>query len=617
MKNKIAFISLVALVAGTARAASPEPNVAAILRADREALGAAPPKSTVTVEYAFVGMGLTGKVISVTDLAGARYVDAMSAGPISETDGYDGVHAWTKEPSGTVTLQDGGEQRALAANEAYRRANLWWKPDYAGASIVGLGVKTDAAGAGYDALAVTPLNGKTFEAWFDVSTHRLTKVVESQAAKTITTTYLGYRSADGVMVPAKMTVDDGQGAKYLQTLTLVSARFQDSPAAGAFSAPKMSVDDFAIVGGAPQTVMPFTLINNHIYGQAMLNGKGPFRVIFDTGGLNLVTPTTAKALGLKSMGAMDGGGAGEGTMDVGFTKVDELKVAGATFKNQTFAVLPLDALSDIEGVAEQGMVGYEVFRRFVMRVDYGARTVTLIDPKHFDPKSAGTPIHFDFNDHNPEISGTFEGIPAKFDIDTGSRAELTLNKPFSEHNALRAKHPTGKDMVDGWGIGGPSRGYVMRGASLMLGPVEVKDVVTTLNSQAKGAFAADNFQGNIGGGVLKRFVVTFDYEHQTMYLKPLPGPVADVGTFDRAGMWFNIAGDHFKVADVTSGGPADAAGIKGGDAILAIDGKPAGGIALYDLRRRLRSEPTGTVVHFSIGRAGATRDADVTLRDLI
>jgi len=64
----------------------------------------------------------------------------------------------------------------------------------------------------------------------------------------------------------------------------------------------------------------------------------------------------------------------------------------------------------------------------------------------------------------------------------------------------------------------------VRGASLTLGPVEVKGVVASLSTQTKGAFASDDYQGSIGGGFLKRFVVTFDYGHQIIYLKPWRSP---------------------------------------------------------------------------------------------
>jgi C-terminal processing protease CtpA/Prc len=120
--------------------------------------------------------------------------------------------------------------------------------------------------------------------------------------------------------------------------------------------------------------------------------------------------------------------------------------------------------------------------------------------------------------------------------------------------------------------------------------------------------------GNIGGGILKRFVVTFDYEHNTMYLKPIAGQVADLDTFDRAGMWFNKDTEGFKVVDVTVKTPAADAGLAKGDIITAIDGKPATGIPLPDMRKRLRNEKPGTVVTFAVKGKG---DVKLTLRDLI
>src|ERR1041384_4562827 len=92
---------------------------------------------------------------------------------------------------------------------------------------------------------------------------------------------------------------------------------------------RMGRVDFSIAGGAKETTLPIRILNNHIYGYAKVNGKGPYLFIFDTGGANLVTPPTAKALDLKVEGQAPGGGAGEGTVDVGFAKVDSVPVGGA------------------------------------------------------------------------------------------------------------------------------------------------------------------------------------------------------------------------------------------------------------------------------------------------
>ena len=215
------------------------------------------------------------------------------------------------------------------------------------------------------------------------------------------------------------------------------------------------------------------------------------------------------------------------------------------------------------------------------------------------------------------MDGSFEGIPAKFDIDTGSRSELTLTKPFVEQYKLDAKHPHCVDAVDGWGVGGPSRSCVTRGAMLSIGAIQVPDVVTGFATQNKGAFAAASYQGNIGTGFLKRFVVTFDYGHSMMYLKPVAHPSDDIGTYDRAGLWINGSENGFKVVDVVLHAPGDEAGIKVDDEIVAVDGKPAKSIPLYDLRRRLRDERPGTVVTFTVKRGDQQKTVAVTLRDLI
>lgn len=614
---KKAILVLLVTLASASTSAIAASSVTEILGTNKAATGGESwtGKITLKADYDYSGQGLTGTTSSVTDLRGGRWADTFAIGPLTGANGFDGKSAWAKDTSGTVTIQEGGEQRALAVNEGYRRANLWWQPGFSGAAITTAGERKDNSGT-FDVLTVTPKDGKSFDAWFDAKSHLLSRILEKQGPLTVTTALSAYRAVDGVQLPGKLVVDDGRGAKYIQTLTLKSATFEPALPDSAYAKPNVTVTDFSIAAGAKETTLPIKIINNHIYGYAKVNGQGPYLFIFDTGGANLVTPATAKQLGLPVQGKAPGGGAGEGTVDVGFTKVESLQVGDATIKNQVFPVLDFIA-PGVEGVDETGMVGFETFRRFVTRIDYGKSTLTLINPKAFDPTDAGTPVHFVFNQSIPEVEGSFEGIPARFDVDTGSRAELTLTKPFAEKNGLRAKHPKGVDTVDGWGVGGPSRAYVTRGATMTVGPVKIDNVVTAMATQKKGAFAGGEYQGNIGGGILKRFVVTFDYDHQIMYLKPLPEPVADTGTFDRAGMWFNQGSNGFKVVDVTANSPAAKAGLEPGDLITLVDGVPAKTMALYDLRKRLRNDAPGMAITFGIKRGKETKVVPVILRDLI
>jgi membrane-associated protease RseP (regulator of RpoE activity) len=292
-------------------------------------------------------------------------------------------------------------------------------------------------------------------------------------------------------------------------------------------------------------------------------------------------------------------------------------IGHAVMRHQIFDVAPLDRLDAVEGVRMAGLVGYELFARFVVRFDYAGRTLTLIDPAHFDAAAAGTAIPFTFHEQIPEVEGTFEGLPARFDIDTGARFELTLFKPFVDRYRLRASHPRGVEAVIGWGFGGASRAYVTRASDVTIGPVRIGNVITDMSGETRGGFSSGNHQGNIGGGLLKRFIVTFDYAHRTMYLRVPRAPASDTGVFDKSGMWINESTRGFAIVDVTPGGPAAAAGLEAGDIIIAVDGRPVTDLKLYALRQQLRDAAPGTKVAFRIVKGTTRKDVNVTLRGLI
>ena len=609
--RSIALILLLAAVPALA-----EPDVAGVLRANRAASGGDGwnGKSTLQIDYAYSGQGLTGTTTSLQDLPRGAYVDSYTIGPNSGASGYDGNAAWEKEPSGTVAPQAGGDTVQLAINEAYRNSNRWWQDDRGGAAIRTLARKSEG-GHDYDVLDVTPRGGKTFQAWFDAGTHVLARVDEVQVTQTITTFFSDYADEGGARIAHTLVVDDGSGEAGRQTYKVTSARFSPARDISVFAAPKTQLDDYAIDGGAAETSVPFRLVNNHIYADVSINGAKPLNFIFDTGGHNLLTPDSARRLAVKSQGSQTSAGGGEEVAQSGVAHVDSIRVGAAVLKNQPVSVLQFSNAA--EGVEEDGMIGYEFFARFVTRFDYAAKRIVFIDKRRFDPKDAGTPVPFRFYHQFPEVLGRYDGIDGRFGIDTGARTALMLTRPFAEKNDLRARAPNGVEALTGWGVGGPSRGYVFRGGDLTLGDVSIRAPLTQYSTDKGGAGGAEAFPNNVGGGVLKRFVVTFDYDHATMYLKPIAGAIADLDRFDRSGIWLNLDGDAFKIVDVAKGTPAAAAGLKVGDRITRVDGKAVKSMSLPDLRERLRNDAAGTHVAFEVIRDGKPVKIEIVLRDLI
>ena len=589
-------------------------GVGGILDANRAAcVTSVSRKGTLRRDYLLVGQGLTGTAYSIVDLETGDFSEGYEQGPTSGGDGFDGKRPWMRDQSGAITPEEGGDMVALAVNNAYRNANLWWRANRGGAAIENLGTKS-ADGHEYDVLRVTPQDGKPFDAWFDAATHVLTKTVEVKGFIPIITTFSDYRLVSGVMLAHKIVSDSGGGEGSLETQTLTGVRVSPAQEATHYVAPAWSRVDTHLSGKA--TTIPFVLLNNHVFVDVAVNDKRPFRFIVDTGGHDILTPSTVAALGLNAQGDAPSHGAGEATVSSGYAKVHSLRLGAVTIRDQTMTVLDFDA-PGVEGVRTDGMIGFEIFRRFITTFDYASNRLTLTDPQYFDASHAGTLVSFKFYDHMPQIEGSIDGIAGRFNMDTGSRSEVDLTKPFVESGHWRTTHTKAVLAVTGWGVGGPGKTYSVRGRELQLGGMRGDNIIIGLSTQDSGSFSDPNYEGNVGSGFLKRFIVTFDYDRQIMYLKPRAGGVTDAGAFDRSGMWVNAVANGFQIMDVAAAGPAQAAGLRVGDIIEAVDGHPVVMSGLSDFRHRLRTDAVGSKVNVSVSTGGTYRQVTLTLADQI
>lgn len=607
-----ASLAVPLLVLSTSTFAAGPISVDSVLAANRSAVGKMPARGVLELDYAVDADGLKGTATQLTDLATGAFVEHDNLGVISDANGYDGRMPWQTDVSGASTDQEGGGRIPDAVNAAYRNANLWWRPDRGGASITYVG-RENLDGRAANHLAVTPRGGHRFDAWFDASSHMLVRIAEPYEFFTAKTSYADYRPVAGAMIAGSKSIDVGGD---VQKLVLTHARFGPARPLAVYSRPKGEPRGGSIEGGLKSVTLPFRLLNNHIYVQARVNGKGPYTFIVDTGGHTLLSPRVAADAGLKVQGAGVTSGAGEGKSTTGFARYHEIAFGPVRLTDQPAFITNIYDRS-IEGIPVDGMLGFELFARFAVRLDYGAKTITVTDFNAFDPRGAGTAVPFKFYDHLPSVRGMIDDLPARFDIDTGSRSELDITSPFVAEHDFRNRYRRGISTITGWGVGGASRSYVVRLSSIALGAVKVPSVVAGLSEDKGGSMSDANYDGNVGSGLLRRFAVTFDYHHQIMYLKPLSPPPADAGHFDRSGMWINATDSGFAVVYVAPGGPAEQAGVLKGDTITAIDGKPAQPEELSDARALLRTLPPGTTVTLSLVRAGQNRTARVQLRDLI
>ncbi len=563
--------------------------------------------------------GLDGQVTSLQDLRTGRSADRYTLGPITGANGFDGANAWSQDPGGEVEKLDAVDAKQRARSQAWLGARGYWYAQRIAEATLTEPARRERDGRAHDVVVATPQGGDPLTLWFDAETHLLVRVEERDGAGTSVTTLGDYREASGVRVPFHVVGDtlDAQGHAEPRARTEVRYATVEVDAAlddAAFAMPEMA-PTARIVADGGITRVRFDLVNHHIYADGAIDGK-PARFLVDTGGANLLTPDAAKRFGLEGEGRIAGRGVGEEVVDVAFARAKELRLGDAVLDKPSFVVMSLGDLEAVEGVTFDGLVGYELFRRFGVTIDYAARTLELAEPERFVPPANAHAVPFVFNERIPIVQGTLDGVPGRFSLDTGSRVSLSLHSPFVREHGLVKRYAARDEGIMGWGVGGPSRGLPVRFGTLVLGDLAINGVAGDLYTGDKGAFATPDISGNLGGGVFKRFTLAFDYTKRTVYFAP-NALFGQADAYDRSGLFLLGEGNALRIADVTAHSAGAKAGLRADDRILSIDGETIATRTLDAWRTLLRETPTGTRLKIEVARAGAVTTRELVLADRI
>src|SRR4030095_10140438 len=161
----------------------------------------------------------------------------------------------------------------------------------------------------------------------------------------------------------------------------------------------------------------------------------------------------AKELGLKLRGHLTReGGAGPGTYEAALTSGVSINLAALKFANQTAIVMALDSIEAQVGRTLDGLVGMDLFTRYVVEIDYFGNKISLYDPETYAYSGAGESIALTLRDGHLFVPAKIEmpGRPrleGQFLVDTGGGpVTAVLTTPFARSNNLPAA--TQKTILD-------------------------------------------------------------------------------------------------------------------------------------------------------------------------
>jgi predicted aspartyl protease len=282
---------------------------------------------------------------------------------------------------------------------------------------------------------------------------------------------------------------------FAQFLSAAAALVALSPALSGAVAP----------GAAGQ--FPFKRDGKLMMVQVRINGSEPTWFVVDSGAPHTIfDPTFAQALGLKVESAPPTTGTGTG-------KVTKSVTGPATMAlNDVKIDLAEPWVIDLSNVPiskeAKGLVGAELFEKFVVKIDPLESTFSVFDPASFQYTGGGASLPLIVEGGKFFLEANLE-VPAgkttthKLRIDTG--AESSVNDEIVKQSAeLRSS-------ILGGGLGESFKSYSGVFTSVKIGPYVLNHV-----------WGPGGSPPLIGMELLRRFIITFDAPHGRMYLEPTP-----------------------------------------------------------------------------------------------
>ncbi|OLY91032.1 PDZ domain-containing protein [Cnuella takakiae] len=262
-----------------------------------------------------------------------------------------------------------------------------------------------------------------------------------------------------------------------------------------------------------------------------------------------------------------------GIRQVSFLYNQKLHFPGLTIDSLNFHVNDYELLTSVYGLRIDGIIGYSVLSRYIVKINYDSSYVEFWSRGNIRyprggfmlrPIIASQPVTFMRVREERDLT-------SRFLFDIGAGLNLMLSTDFVRDSAvLSGKRKMYVKQVEGLGGKVDMKMTVLK--EVKIGPYKFRNVPIYVFEDEFNITSYPYLGGILGNDLLRRFNLIMNYEKRDFYLTPNTH-YNDIFDYTYTGLELYYLDGKILLGDVARGSPAERAGLKEEDVVVAINKK--------------------------------------------
>ncbi len=270
-----------------------------------------------------------------------------------------------------------------------------------------------------------------------------------------------------------------------------------------------------------------------------------------------------------------------GIRKVSFAYNNTLQLPGLSVDSLNFHINDYDILASVYGERVDGIIGFSFLNRYIVKIDYDSSKIYVYSRGSMKYPKGGyllKPLLVNLLIQTARINDQDDRM-ARFYFDTGAGLCLLLSNDFVQDSTLFSPRRK-KVITQVEGLGGKKQMMLTTVRDFRLGPYKFKRVPAYVFDDEFNVTSYPYLGGLIGNDLLRRFNVILNYERRDVYIIP-NSHFHDLFDYSYTGLNFYVVNNEILVTDVMQNSPAEEAGFKPDDVVMAVDNNFSKNIQVY------------------------------------